>query len=252
MNVSVIDMSKAREVAAVSETTSLIQVIERAARDPSVDLDRMERLLQMHERLVERQAKTAYANALAVLQPTLPIIMERGSIKNTAGAVQSKYALWEDIVGVITPLLAAQGFSLSFRTGNPEGKIRVTGVLTHREGHAEETTLDLPADKSGSKNEVQAVASSVSYGKRYTAGALLNLRTGEPDTDGRSTTIELISEKQVADLDALISENNGNKPKLLRYLKLNSLADIPVKNYDYVVNEVRAIARRAQEERNRP
>ena len=45
---TVIDMSKAsdrKEVATVSDAGTLMQVIERAARDPSVDIERMERLL---------------------------------------------------------------------------------------------------------------------------------------------------------------------------------------------------------------
>ena len=59
---SVIDMSKVnerKEVATVSEATALMQIIERAARDPSVDVERMERLLQMHERLVSKQSEAA-------------------------------------------------------------------------------------------------------------------------------------------------------------------------------------------------
>ena len=41
----------------------------------------------------------------------------------------------------------------------------------------------LPLDTSGSKNGVQAVGSTVSYGKRYAICALLNISTGD-DTDG--------------------------------------------------------------------
>ena len=241
---TVIDMSRTsdrKDVAPVSEATAIISVIERAARDPSVDIERMERLLGMHERLVARQAKTAYAAALARLQPKLPIIQERGSIKNNSGAIQSRYAYWEDIVGIITPLLAGEGFSLSFRTGNKDGKIQVTGVLTHAEGHSEDTTLDLPADTSGSKNAVQAVASSVSYGKRYTAGALLNLRTGELDDDGRGAAPNpTLTEQQVADLEALLTEVGANKGAFLKWARVPSLAQILACNYEVCVKAIEA------------
>jgi hypothetical protein len=241
---SVIDVSAIKErreqaLVATSEASTILQVIERAARDPNIDMDKMERLLQMHERLVQRQAKAAYADALARLQPTLPIIGERGAIKNNSGAVQSRYALWEDIVGVVTPLLAAQGFALSFRIGNKDQRIQVTGVLTHREGHSEDTTIDLPADTSGSKNAVQAVASSVSYGKRYTAGALLNLRSGEVDNDGASPEATL-SEEQVANLKALLTEVGANEANFLRYLKVKSLSEIYARNYDFCVKDIEA------------
>ena len=244
MNSAVIDMSKVserKEVAPVSESTALIQIIERAARDPSVDIERMERLLQMHERLVARQAEASYADALARLQPKLPIIRERGSIKNNSGAVQSKYALWEDIVGIITPILAEEGFSLTFRIAHPDGKIEVTGVLTHRAGHSERTPILLPADTSGSKNAVQAVASSVSYGKRYTAGALLNLRTGELDDDGRGAASKpTVDEDQLANIKALMTEVNANQAQFLKLWKIESLSEILACNYDTVIQLLQA------------
>ena len=170
---------------ALPETTTIIQVIERAALNPNVDIDKMERLLMMQERIMERNARMAYTTALATMQPLLPVIGERGGIENKAGDVQSTYALWEDINDAIRPFLSEYGFALSFRTGQAEdGRIRVTGVLSHREGHQEETTITLPHDSSGSKNAVQAVGSSTSYGKRYTAMALLNLTSRGEDDDG--------------------------------------------------------------------
>lgn len=160
---------------------ALLQVIERAASNPEVDIDKMERLMAMHERALERQAKAAYAEALAQMQDELPAIAERGkAIVN--GAVRYTFSLWEDINTAIKPILKKHGFALSFRTDCSEG-IEVTGVLSHKDGHSESTSIKLPADASGSKNAVQAVASSVSYGKRYTAGALLNLTSHGEDDD---------------------------------------------------------------------
>lgn len=166
----------------------LLGVIARAARDPGVDIDKMERLLEMQERVLAREARTAYAVALAELQPKLPVISERGKILNKFSEVQSTYAFWEDVNEQIRPMLAEAGFSLSFRTGKAGNDVTVTGVLTHKDGHFEETTITLPADGSGNKNAVQAVASSTSYGKRYTAFALLNITTKGEDDDGTTAT----------------------------------------------------------------
>lgn len=168
----------------VSESLAVLQVVERAASNPSVDIDKLERLLAMHERIKQREAAAAYADALAKMQAELPVIAERGGIKDRQGNVQSRYALWEDVVGEITPVLSRHGFGLSFRVTNDAQGVTVTGVLSHALGHSEQTSLMLPIDTSGSKNAVQSVGSSTSYGKRYTAGCLLNLRTGETDTDG--------------------------------------------------------------------
>lgn len=157
--------------------SNMLALIERAARDPAVDIDKMERIMLMHERSLARQEKASFDASMSQLQPELPVVGERG---NAAG--RYTYALWEDINAAIKPVLMKYGFALTFRTDFANG-ITVTGVLAHKDGHREETSITLPADKSGNKNDVQAVASSVSYGKRYTAGALLNLTTHGEDDD---------------------------------------------------------------------
>lgn len=158
--------------------SNVLALISKAAADPSCDLDKMERLLSMHERMLTRQAQAEFAEAMSQMQAELPSIGERGD-----AAGRYTFALWEDINAAIKPILQKHGFALTFRTDTANG-ITVTGILTHRNGHREETSLTLPADASGNKNAVQAVASSVSYGKRYTAGALLNLTSHGEDDDG--------------------------------------------------------------------
>jgi hypothetical protein len=219
-----------------SESSALISMIERAARDPSVDIDKMERLMKMHEAALARTAKASYDASLAAMQPVLPVIGERGTIKDRNGNVQSTYALWEDINEAIKPVLASHGFALSFRSGQQEGKIVVTGILSHRDGHREETTMHLPVDATGSKNAVQAVGSSTSYGKRYTASALLNLTSRGEDDDGKAGGAKLISEEQAGELVAMIQDIGGAKHEalkkgFLKYMKVDAIADIPEAKY---------------------
>jgi hypothetical protein len=76
-------------------------VIERAALNPEVDIDKMERLLQMQERVLDRQALMAYSAAMAAMQTELPSIAERGQGNNGA------YATLEDIVDTVRPDHAA-------------------------------------------------------------------------------------------------------------------------------------------------
>lgn len=226
----------------VSEAAALIQVIDRAARDPSVDIDKLERLLQMAERIRTSGAKAAYAAALADLQPDLPTIQERGAIKKSNGTVQSTYALWEDVVEAIGPVLSRHGFAITFRTNNQDQKVSVTGVLSHRAGHSEETTLHLPVDASDFRNLVQSIGSSVSYGKRYTAMALLNLRSGisEDDDGQRGGSGETISESQVADIKAKLEEVQGNRESFLKYIGVDKFESILAANYDSVVKTISA------------
>jgi hypothetical protein len=53
----------------------------------------------------------------------------------------------------------------------------------------------LPHDSTGSKNAVQAVGSSTSYGKRYTACALLNITSRGEDDDGETAAKKPEEEK---------------------------------------------------------
>lgn len=175
---------KDQPMAVVDESTALLNVIERAASNPDMDINKLERIIALREQMLARQAVADFNAALSDMQDELPAIAERGAAK-VNGQVRYTFALWEDINTAIKPVLKAHGFALSFRTDFTEG-VSVTGVLSHRSGHSEQTTIKLPADASGSKNAVQAVASSVSYGKRYAAGALLNLTSHGEDDDAYS------------------------------------------------------------------
>jgi hypothetical protein len=197
-----------------SEGTSLMAVISRAASDPNVDIDKMERLLLMQERIMARDAKNAFSAAFADMQTELPVIEERGHIivrekakdgSRTGDVIQdTSYALWEDINDAIKPVLSKFGFALTFKPGQtPDGRVTVTGILMHRDGHSEEATVTLQHDSSGSKNAVQAVGSSTSYGKRYAAGALLNLTSrdgAERDDDGKKA-VEIMPKAKARPVD---------------------------------------------------
>ena len=227
-----------------TDARSIMEVISRAAADPKTDVDKLERLLGMYERITAQKAKASYTQALAKMQPTLPVIAERGGITNNAGKVQSTYALWEDINDAIKPILAEHGFALSFRTGQADGKIIVTGVLSHSDGHSEETTMHLPVDTSGSKNAVQAVGSSTSYGKRYTAQALLNLTSRGEDDDGKAGGGGLISEDQVEKLFDIIKATKADTSKFCKYMGVAAVPDIRAKDFEKAVVALNTTAAR--------
>lgn len=185
--------------------TVILQMIERAALNPEVDVDKMERLLAMQERVMERQAKASFNSALAEMQPRLPVIDENGGIKNNSGVVQSTYATWEDINDAVRPLLHEYGFALTFRPGVAgDGKQTVTAILRHREGHEEDATVTLPYDSSGNKNSVQAVGSSLTYGKRYSAIAVLNITSRareDRDDDGKAAGLGKACQHAISEIN---------------------------------------------------
>lgn len=228
------DPAKQLTLSGVPEAqTGVVAMMERLALNPDLPVEKMEKLLDMQLRILAMESQQAFAAALSKLQNELPILAERGEVSG-----RYRYALWEDIVGTITPILSRHGFSLSFRTTSTKDSVTVVGVLQHSAGHKEQTELTLPLDNSGNKPAIQALGSSTSYGKRYTASALLNLRTGEKDDDGQSVAKPRITEAQATDLRALLEEVGKTETALCGKLKLKTLDDLPADEYERTVQLV--------------
>lgn len=165
-------------------STGLALVIERLAANPSVDVSKLERIIELQERILRHEAEAAFNSAFAVMQEEIPVIIESG---NGDGGKWS-YAPLEDIVAPLRPILAKHGFSLSHQTEWPDAKtVKVIGILTHKAGHARKSEFQSVADQTGSKNAVQSLGSSVAYGRRYTTKDLLCIVTrGEDDDAAKS------------------------------------------------------------------
>jgi ERF superfamily len=229
-----------RDKSAPPETTngnggiSILEVIERASLNPAVDVDKMRALLEMHEHVLDRNAEAAFNAAFAEMQSEMPEITERGEIK-VREEVRSKYALFEDINKAVKPILQQHGFAVMFKTPKGESGVTVEGVLMHREGHRESSSITLEADTSGSKNGVQSIGSSVSYAKRYLLCALLNITTRGEDDDGLKGGTKVIDEAQVAELKKLAKDTKSSIPKLLAYYKIDKIENLPTSLYDSAV-----------------
>lgn len=225
-----------QEPAPATEASAIIQMIERAATNPAVDVDKMARLYEMHIEAQNRAGKLAFTRAFSAMQPTLPTIAENGTILNSAGKAQSTYAEWEDINDAIGPILFEHGFTLSFKPGAAaDGKVTVTGILRHVDGHEDEATVTLPQDGSGGKNTVQGVGSSLSYGKRYAAIALLNITSRakrDRDDDGRASGMSEAAQRAISDINLAdtLDDLRGWKTKhydgLTKVLKQSEMADV--------------------------
>lgn len=175
--------NETQAVANVGESATILQVIQRAAADPQCDIEKMERLMAMHERMQSKKAEQAFNSAMAQMQCEIPTVFE-GAVNLHTG---NSYATLDDITRTLKPIMQRHGFALTFKVDNAEKSISVTGILMHRDGHREQTTMTLPADIGKGRNEVQAVGSSTTYGKRYVMCALLNITTGETrDDDAQS------------------------------------------------------------------
>jgi hypothetical protein len=175
---------RSQSVPPISSDNSIMAVISRAAADPTCDIEKMERLLAMHERMQAKTAEQAFNTAMAQMQCDIPTVFEAAVNLHTGNA----YATLDDITRTLKPIMQKHGFAITFKVENVEKGISVTGILMHGGGHREQTTMQLPLDIGKGRNDVQAVGSSTTYGKRYVMCALLNVTTGETrDDDGQSS-----------------------------------------------------------------
>lgn len=183
-------------------------IIERLASDPNFDTAKLEKLIELHERTAANAARAEFFEAFSIMQGEIPAIERKGR-----GDKGARYAKNEDIQRVLRPILQKHGFMLSFATMFADGKVTVTGKLGHKAGHVETAEFTSAADTSGSKNAIQALGSTQSYGQRYTTIALVNITgTDEADDDGGATGRGAIQDPDgfdewVCDLD--VASENG-------------------------------------------
>jgi hypothetical protein len=167
----------------------MVNMIERIAMDPSSDLDKLERMLAMKERIDGQNAMRQFADALSQARAEIPPIVKDSTVDFTSskGRTHYKHETLAGIAKIIDPILSKNGLSYRFRTDQGQGGVKVICIIQHRAGHVEETTLMGSADQSGNKNGFQAIGSAVTYLQRYTLKAALGL-SAEVDDDAQSVT----------------------------------------------------------------
>jgi ERF superfamily protein len=193
---TVIDMSKVnerRELAPVSEANALINAIERAARDPNVDIVKMKELFAMRKEIAAEIAETAFNNAMNACQAEMTPIATDAVNPQT----RSKYATYGKLDGKLRPIYTRHGFSISFNEGKSEQPDHVL-VLAYvsNAGYTRLYQADMPADGKGAKGgdvmtKTHAVGAAKSYGKRYLLKDIFNIAIGEEDTDGNAPSKDL-------------------------------------------------------------
>jgi hypothetical protein len=231
-----------------SAGAAMLQMIAQAARDPQVDVGKMRELLEMRERIMEKEAEIAFNQAMSRLQPRLPVIAKKGKVK-VKDETRSSFARYEDIDVAIKPLLCEEGFSLSFGTQTlPDGQTEYTGTLAHALGHKQSESLKLPPDDSGSKNKIQAIGSTVSYARRYLVCMLLNIVTREEDDDAQS--IGYVTQDQALNVHTMIADcqmDADSKSRFLKYMGVTAIENIPAKAYGQAMNALQVRLRKNRE-----
>lgn len=216
-----------------NEPQNVLALISRLAANPKVDPSIVEKWLELYERLDARRREQAYKEALAELQAGLPQITREGVI-DMGPKGKIKFAKLEDIDTTIRPALAEHGFAFSFGSDSNDGKqFKITATLSHREGHSEDFHVYVPTDTGPGRSPIQAVSSTLSYGRRMLITMALHIVTKGEDIDGAD--LEKISGEQLKDLDSLLKEVKANEQRFLKLMDVDKLDQILVRNFKIAV-----------------
>jgi hypothetical protein len=213
--------------------STVLALIERVALDPRADVEKLERMMGMYERLKAKQAELEYNAAKGRILKKLAgikIVKNRSVLheidkgKPQKGSYEVfKYAPLEEIDKHLRPLLAEEDMDLSYSDEPREGgEILIRGRLKHLPGgHYEDSFMPAPPDTTGGKSNVQAVGSTNSFLRRYIACNIFNIVVVGDDDDGTGGTIDDAQTKTILDL----IKNAKGETKFLKYMKAQSVEE---------------------------
>jgi hypothetical protein len=221
------------------------EILMRAAKDPAIDAQKVRELWQIAREIRREQAEVAFNVAMTACQAEMPVVVGRTKNSQTG----SFYAALEELDRVAKPIYTRHGFALSFGTADCpiQGWYRETCKVSHLDGHSENRFADLPPDLVGikgnpNKTGVQGFGSTMSYGQRYLTKLIFNIVIAGEDKDGNRQG-ERVSEKQIADIRALLTELGKDEKKFLTWAKVGALSEIPAANYSEVIKTLEAMRR---------
>ena len=212
----------------------ILALIERLARDPNSDVEKVERLFGLREREFRARAEAAYNAAMAAAQAE----MEPVARKHRNTQTNSFYADMAALAESITPIITKHGFGTSFSEfeAKKAGHIGVRIEVMHAGGFTKTYDYEVPTDAAGlkgnaNKTATHAYGSTITYGRRYAKLCAFDVAT-KNDMDGNRAPPDrgpsgVITADQLAELQSLIKETGTDLARFLEYGNIQSLESIP-------------------------
>lgn len=174
------------EVVAPTSPTPL--TLLQQAVSQGLDLEKIEKLMELQERWEKKEAKKAFLDARARFQTLVPVInkKKKANINSQKGSYSYKFADLGVIANTIKDALNECGLTYRWEFSENAGKLKVTCIISHRDGHEETTEMEAGMDASGCKNDIQQKGSTNTYLQRYTLIGALGLSTADEDNDGKN------------------------------------------------------------------
>lgn len=170
-----------------------------------MDIAQLEKLMEMQERWEKRQAEKAFQDAFAHFQSIVPVIKRNktNKINSQKGAYSYKSADLGEIAKTIKDALRETGLSYRWEFEEKGNKLKVTCLVSHRDGFTKTSDMEAEKDDSGGKNKIQMSGSTATYLQRYTLIGALGLTTADTDDDGRGSPAAQPEQPQLSEEEVL-------------------------------------------------
>jgi len=237
-----------------------MQVLEKAVLNPDVDIDKMERLLVVQERIIDKRSEQAFSVSMMEAQKDMPIVCRDKENTQT----HSRYSSYEGILKAGKPVYTSQGFSLMFyETDAPnEEDVRVCVDVMHVDGHTKKLHVDVPLDNTGmqgsvNKTKTHGKGSSFSYGRSYLMRMIFNIATGDDDDGnaaGGAPVIPLITDEELTLLRKTLTDAGIDVERfetwIKRAAKVDSLEELNANGFATAMQRAETMAKQMENDRD--
>lgn len=195
----------------------------------------LEKLLTLQERWEATQARKAFIVAMAQAKAKFGPILKR----HDGYSSRYKYEQLPDVMAAVDGPLSENGFSYDWKTEDlPDGRIRVTCVVTHEAGHSRSNSLaghpNDTADAKANMNGLQRMGGAVTYLQRYTLKAALGI-AAEKDTDAAASVgpelAMTITADQFQELRDMLEQTKDKEEQMLAFVGARSMEEMTLAQY---------------------
>lgn len=217
------------EGTALAVTGTDVPSLIRLAIQEDLDVEKLERLISLQERVTDRQARTEFFAALRAFQDDCPVLHKSKTAKiatSGGGSYSYSYATLDSIARTVRPILAKHGLSYSWTT-DPSSDAKVLNVvciLRHVEGHEDRSMFPVPSDTSAKMSAAQKNGAALTYGQRQSLVSVLGV-TASDDVDG-AEGVEPLTPDQIEELNDLVTSSGADYQRFLAYMEIDNMGDL--------------------------
>lgn len=227
---------KGSEALPAASKASALSILAQMGKDKA-DAEAMAVVADLVWKQEDREAEREMARDFAAFQRECPEIQKTKEVE-VATRGGSSYSYWfeplDRIERVVKPILLRHRIAYSWDSEPVDGRMVVTCILTHENGHTRKATfVNAMASGSPTMSESQKHASSMTYAKRQSLIAALGISTAEADLDGMDAGMQTyVTDEQAAELADLAEHPDVDAAKFLAWVGVADYHEIRSGQYE--------------------